>query len=264
MIISAKIEFLLYCLLDTLDLLTNPSAHLFGRRSGAPDLEWEGRKKSAYLVKRGLVESEIDAQRRRVYRLTRSGAICALGGRDPQAGWTMPWDGQWRLVIYDIPESDRKLRLRLRRELSRHGFGCLQKSVWISPHPAQTLKTKLKKLKIDVSVMAIMEARPDDSDPPARIVARAWNFGRLNLLYEEHQAHLKLAPKATSSPSYTRQWALQERSTWSEIIQYDPFLPDCLLPREYLGQKVWRRRLRVLQEVAPLIKQAIMGDSADQ
>ena len=176
----------------------------------------------------------------------------------------MPWDGHWRLVMYDIPESDRQLRLRLRRELSRNGFGCLQQSVWISPHPADDLKRKLVKLKIDVSMVAVMEARPDDSDRPERIVARAWNFDRVYALYEEHQAHLKRAPKSASTSSYVRQWALLERSMWKDILQCDPFLPDCLLAEKYPGKKAWDRRLRVLQKVAPVIKTALLTGSFDR
>ena len=27
----------------------------------------------------------------------------ALGGRDPQEQWARPWDGRWRLVLFDVP-----------------------------------------------------------------------------------------------------------------------------------------------------------------
>ena len=39
------------------------------------------------------------------------------------------------VVIFDIPESDRKKRDRLRGILEILGFECLQKSVWIGPAP---------------------------------------------------------------------------------------------------------------------------------
>lgn len=45
------------------------------------------------------------------------------------------WDGEWRLVIFDIPESQKKARWALRRKLKDLGFYQCQKSVWIHPFP---------------------------------------------------------------------------------------------------------------------------------
>src|SRR6266513_1066496 len=39
----------------------------------------------------------------RLYRLTAQGRLHALGGRDPQEQWARPWDGRWRLVLFDVP-----------------------------------------------------------------------------------------------------------------------------------------------------------------
>jgi DNA-binding transcriptional regulator PaaX len=57
-----------------------------------------------------------------------------------------PWDGHWRVVIFDIPERMRKMRDNLRRELAEVGFKQLQKSVWISPDECEEY---LKLLKAD-------------------------------------------------------------------------------------------------------------------
>jgi len=43
------------------------------------------------------------------------------------------WDGQWWVVIFDIPEEKHKLRRYLREVLWRNGFRQVQKSVWASP-----------------------------------------------------------------------------------------------------------------------------------
>jgi hypothetical protein len=45
------------------------------------------------------------------------------------------WDGKWRLVIFDIPESQNKARGALRRKLKDLGFYQCQKSAWIHPFP---------------------------------------------------------------------------------------------------------------------------------
>ena len=44
------------------------------------------------------------------------------------------WDGKWRMVLFDIPDSDKKIREVLRFHLKRLGFYNYQKSVFIYPH----------------------------------------------------------------------------------------------------------------------------------
>ena len=45
------------------------------------------------------------------------------------------WDGNWRMVIFDIPERIKKVREALRMHLRNLGFYELQKSVFIYPFP---------------------------------------------------------------------------------------------------------------------------------
>lgn len=42
------------------------------------------------------------------------------------------WDGKWRIVIFDIPETNKRIRQALRETLRVLEFRPLQKSVWIS------------------------------------------------------------------------------------------------------------------------------------
>ncbi len=45
------------------------------------------------------------------------------------------WDGHWRVVIFDLPETIKKWREYLRGELKNLGFYPLQESVYITPYP---------------------------------------------------------------------------------------------------------------------------------
>ena len=45
-----------------------------------------------------------------------------------------PWDGKWRIIIFDVPEKLRGKRDLLRQELIGFGFKQLQKSVWAYPY----------------------------------------------------------------------------------------------------------------------------------
>lgn len=45
------------------------------------------------------------------------------------------WDGRWRVIIFDLPESIKKWREYLRNELKGLGFYPLQESVYVTPYP---------------------------------------------------------------------------------------------------------------------------------
>lgn len=44
------------------------------------------------------------------------------------------WDGKWRMVLFDIPSSKKKIREAFRRHLGRIGLYQYQKSVFIHPY----------------------------------------------------------------------------------------------------------------------------------
>lgn len=44
------------------------------------------------------------------------------------------WDGKWRIVIFDIPETKKKMRNYFREKLIELGYRILQESVWICPY----------------------------------------------------------------------------------------------------------------------------------
>ena len=47
------------------------------------------------------------------------------------------WDGKWRVVIFDIPEKNKKAREALRNKLKELGFKELQKSVLVLPYECE-------------------------------------------------------------------------------------------------------------------------------
>lgn len=73
-----------------------------------------------------------------------------------------PWDGKWRIVIYDIPEEKRRIRDLFRRRLKDWGFKYWQQSIWFTKADVtDKLRKLLKKLDIDDWVVVI------ESDDPA-------------------------------------------------------------------------------------------------
>lgn len=98
------------------------------------------------LRQKGLVDF-IDTNKL-VYRLTNSGieeasiAKMNLGNQ--------VWDGKWRLISFDIPESKRVVRDLLRYRLKQWGFEPKQKSLWITKKDCKIpLKNFIKKVGIE-------------------------------------------------------------------------------------------------------------------
>lgn len=205
----------------------------------------------ATLEHRQLLERDVRFPNDRFYRLSAYGRLHALGGRDPKERWARPWDGQWRMVLFDVPTGQNAHRERLRRYLRDKGFGYLQNSVWITPDPLTKERKILGAGRINVESLILLEARPCAGESDAEIVAGAWDFEGINRRYARHLKILGERPgsplrSAAESKSLLR-WAKAERQAWLQAVKSDPLLPVRLLPSDYLGQQAWRQRVKVLR-----------------
>jgi hypothetical protein len=73
------------------------------------------------------------------------------------------WDGKWRLVIFDIKETKKGMRDRIRRNLIRFGFEKLQNSIWVYPYECEDLITYLKiDCGIDKEVLYVVSEHIQD------------------------------------------------------------------------------------------------------
>ena len=212
----------------------------------------------ATLQKQQMLERDTDNANDRLYRLTSAGRLHVLGGRDPEERWARPWDGQWRLVIFDVPTKQNTQRERLRRYLRNKGFGYLQNSVWITPDPLDQEREILGGGEINVESLLLLEARPCAGESDAEIVKGAWNFEQINRRYSRHLKVLAERPGSglhnNAAAKSLLRWAEAEREAWLDAVTYDPLLPGRILPSDYLGQQAWRRRVEVLREAGRQLK----------
>jgi DNA-binding transcriptional regulator PaaX len=209
-------------------------------------------RQATKLERRQLLERDATAPDDRLYRLTAQGRLHVLGGRDPEEQWARPWDGQWRLVLFDVPTGQNARRERLRRYLRDKGFGYLQNSVWISPDMLNEERQILGGGKINVESLVLLEARPCAGESDTEIVAGAWDFERINRRYARHLKILDERPggalRNDAAAKALRRWATTEHEAWLEAVTNDPLLPGRILPSDYLGQRAWRRRVEVLRD----------------
>ena len=203
------------------------------------------------LEAQALIETKVDAQSgERMIRLTEKGLLACRPKFDPVERWTREWDGKWRMVIFDVPESERSLRAKMRRRLMLEGFGCLQKSVWISPSPFGAMIEELKGTQVEGGVLTLWEASPAAGELPEDLVSEAWNFEEIDRRWQALSEHLELANFPEKLGGNIWDWMAKERNLTRTCLEFDPILPESLLPHDYAGREVWKKRGETLAKIA--------------
>jgi phenylacetic acid degradation operon negative regulatory protein len=138
----------------------------------------------ARLRKEGWLRSSRDG-RETVYALTDAAWNLLDEGRSRifhrAAG---PWDGQWHMVIYSVPETERALREQLRKKLSWLGFGPLSASVWVSPHD-RTAQVRDAFAGEPAIRLDVFRSRSAGTGSDRDIAARSWDLAGLDRDYTE-------------------------------------------------------------------------------
>ena len=244
--VKPKSEELLYLLLWSCEQLMRPTFRNLTESYEGWAYRNGFKRELDVLESRQLIEKDLEQPDARIYRLSTEGRVHALGGRDPTAEWDRPWDGLWRLVLFDVPVEQDRRRKELRRYLQGRGFGCLQRSVWITPHPLAPEKSLLRGEAIDVSSLILLEGRACAGESDSDLVLAAWDFAAINQRYQFYLEVLDQHPTGPlaghSEAKALQEWAKRERSAWYEAVSGDPLLPAGLLPAGYQGKTAWLRR----------------------
>jgi phenylacetic acid degradation operon negative regulatory protein len=157
-----------------------------------------------------------------------------------------PWDGQWYLLTYSIPESKRHLRRGLRKRLRWLGFGALHDATWISP---RDLRAEVEVIVDELDIRPYVEffaAEHRGFTSDGEIVAHCWDLEQLNgyygdfiaryePLFREHQARLATGDSLDPRECFVQRFMLIHEYRSSPYV--DPNLPLELLPDDWLGEK---------------------------
>lgn len=245
--VKPRKEELLYFLLWSLDQFMNPT----WRNLNGTFESWAWRnglgRRLEQLARDQLVERRPEPGFARVIRLTEAGRALALGGRDPEERWARPWDGKWRLVVFDVPERERRVRVRVWRTLRAWHFGHLQDSVWVTPDAESSVLARMKGCPAEPRSLVVLEAQLAAGERDADLVAAAWDFDAINRRYEALERHLE---RVSADAARRSDWFARERAAWDAAVRSDPLLPRELCPRGYRGPEVWRRRRQILSQLA--------------
>lgn len=70
--------------------------------------------------------------------------LAGMIARSPDTRKNRKWDKRWRMIIYDIHEGKKAIRIKMRRTIQAFGFVRLQDSVWVYPYDCEELVILLK------------------------------------------------------------------------------------------------------------------------
>lgn len=153
------------------------------------------------------------------------------------------WDGNWWILLYNIPEEKRHLRDRLRDELTWSGFGPLSNSCWITPNSLEReINVLIKKYEIE-DYVTFFKAEHKGMQSHETLVKKCWDLNEINERYAQFieqysQKYIihknKIEQNQMSDSACFVESALLVHE-YRKFLFIDPSLPKELLPEKWLG-----------------------------
>ena len=130
------------------------------------------------------------------------------------------WDKRWRILIFDIPEKIRWKRDVFRGKLKTLGFGMVQQSVWVSPHPFEDdVRDFIEAHNLDSFAYLFISEAGFVGDLE-EFVENVWKIEELNEKYW----------RLTKDFSESSKRGSDFTDVYFNLLLKDPFLPRELLP----------------------------------
>jgi phenylacetic acid degradation operon negative regulatory protein len=181
-------------------------------------------KMSSRLKKKGLIEAGSAG-----FRITLAGLERLQKGFDTKARG--PWDGKWRVVVFDIPEKLRKIRGAIRTHLKSLGMGRLQQSVWVSAYDIRwEVDLLAKQFNLTNNIHWFESSVVGDAKDFAY---RCWDLLSVNNKYRELVKAGKKLNKVISIKDFIKYKEWEKK--YFKLLEEDPQLPAVLLPPDWQG-----------------------------
>ena len=165
---------------------------------------------------------------------------------DPEPHWQQAWDGAWRVVTFDLPETRRLDRKRLWQALRAHRFGFLQRSVWVWPHDVTRMLREIIKVEGVPECFCGFKATQLFLCTDAEIVSSAWEWTAIGLRQQQYLRQLpglETGCRAARDPARLGTLARTEQQAYEQATVWDPLLPQALWPTGYQGRLLHQRHL---------------------
>ncbi|GAA4369033.1 PaaX family transcriptional regulator [Paeniglutamicibacter cryotolerans] len=146
-------------------------------------------------------------------------------------------DGQWCLISFSVPESERGQRHQLRRQLHWIGCGMVSPGLWVCPDYLREEATEiLTALGLGERAVLFTTARPHVTGELREVVSSWWDLEALASLHREFIELNATVPAGTVAPGPAAFAAyVQLIDSWRMIPYRDPGLPSDCLPANWPG-----------------------------
>jgi phenylacetic acid degradation operon negative regulatory protein len=186
----------------------------------------------------GLLVSARHGRRVR-WDLTDQGATLLREGTERIYGFMRerrPWDGRWLVLLLTVPETQRRLRHRLRTRLTWLGLGSPASGVWVCPDTdkADAVRELLDELGLDKQAFAWVGPAADVGDA-SRLLAQAWRLDEVEDRYLAFLETFETRAVAPGAEAFRAQIDLVQ--AWRRFPFLDPGLPAELLDHDWPGPR---------------------------
>jgi phenylacetic acid degradation operon negative regulatory protein len=186
----------------------------------------------------GLLASERHG-RRTAWALTQQGSELLTEGRSRIYGFMRQphaWDGRWLVLSVSIPETQRRLRHRLRTQLTWLGLGTPSSGLWITPDAdkAEDVHRVVDGLGLEDQSFAWVGPAGGIGDE-ARLVEAAWDLAVVEKRYLAFLDEFDTRRSSTARDAFVAQIDLVQE--WRRFPFLDPDLPRELLDHDWPGPR---------------------------
>lgn len=200
------------------------------------------RNLAARLERNGLVQHVLVAGEMN-FRLTAKGKQSLVNSYPILELKAENWDGFWRVVIFDVPETDRKIRDDLRHELVKLKFGWLQNSIYISAFEYSTRLINFIEARGLKSKVLLLESKQKHLGDPLMLAEKVWQLGEIK------KAYCRVEEKLTTRFGIKNEVKRENffKRVYQEYLYLlirEPWLPKDLLFPDWPAEKIKKYILR--------------------
>ncbi len=147
---------------------------------------------------------------------------------------TQRWDGRWLVLAVTVPETQRRLRHKLRTRLTWAGMGSPAPGLWVVPDAgrAEEVRAIVRELGIEHSTMSWTGPSAGIGDPQD-VVSAAWPLNKIETAYGEFVEQFNSVQVGDQQEAFVAQVHLVH--AWRRFPALDPALPGELLDQDWPG-----------------------------
>jgi phenylacetic acid degradation operon negative regulatory protein len=186
----------------------------------------------------GLLESVRHGRKVR-WNLTRAGDRLLREGTERIYGFMRrphEWDGRWLVLTAGVPETQRRLRHRLRTKLTWLGLGSPSPTLWVIPDASKEAAVRDVVRELDLQDRAYAWTGPSaDIGDTAKLITAAWDLDDVEKRYLSFIERFERLTLSADREVFVNQVLLIQE--WRRFPFLDPDLPAELLDHDWPGPR---------------------------